>query len=81
MYVIDIGLFISGAICIVTGIIKFPELIRYITYTGLVLPYNSFSFAHDWSGAIMTVLVLVHVALNWSWITKMTRALVRKPGL
>ena len=78
MYIIDIGLFISGTVCIISGIIKFPELTRYIAYSGVVIPYNSFSLAHDWSGGILTVLVLVHVAFNWSWMTKMTRALIRK---
>jgi hypothetical protein len=78
MYFIDVGLFISGGVCIITGIIKFPELTRYIASTGLVLPYNRLSFAHDWSGVILTVLVLFHVVLNWRWMVEMTRALLRK---
>jgi hypothetical protein len=79
MYSINVGLFISAAICAITGIVKFPELIRYITLTGLVLPYNNISFAHDWSGIILTILVLVHVALNWRWMVTTTRTIIKKP--
>ena len=77
-YCIDLGLFISAAVCIVTGIVKFPELTRYIALSGLVLPFNEISFAHDWSGIILLVLVVVHVAFNWRWMTEMTRTLFRK---
>jgi len=79
MYGVNLGLFISAAVCITTGIVKFPELTRYIALTGLVLPFRTLSIAHDWSGVILTVLVLFHIVLNWRWMRDMTRTLLRNP--
>jgi hypothetical protein len=78
MYGIDVGLFVFATVCIVTGIIKFPELTSYIASTGLVLPFNRISYAHDWSGIIMTILILFHIGLNWKWMIRMTRNLFKK---
>ena len=69
-YCIDLGLLITAVVCIVTGLLKFPELIRYIALSGLVLPYNEISFAHDWSGVILVVLVVIHVAFNGRWLDR-----------
>lgn len=68
-YWIDVGLAISFFICFVTGLIKWPGLIKIIG----VSVYRSLSFHnigawHNWSGLIMGLLVLVHLALHWSWI-------------
>ncbi len=79
MYCVNVGLFISAAISVITGIVKFPELIRYVSQTGLILPYNTISVAHDWGGIILALLLLVHIALNWRWMVTTTRTLLRKP--
>jgi hypothetical protein len=79
-YCIDISLFVTAVVCIVTGLVKFPELIRYVALSGLVLPYNELSLVHDWSGVLLIVLVLCHVTLNWKWLTEMTRAILKGTG-
>ncbi|HTY14218.1 MAG TPA: DUF4405 domain-containing protein [Methanoregulaceae archaeon] len=76
-YCIDLGLFITAIVCIGTGLVKFPELIRYVAISGLILPYNEISFAHDWSGVVLLVLVLIHLAFNGKWLSEMTRRIVR----
>jgi len=75
-YCIDLALFITAVVCIVTGLIKFPELIRFVALSGLVLPFNEISLAHDWSGVILLVLVILHLALNWKWLVEMTKSLL-----
>jgi hypothetical protein len=79
-YIIDLGLLITAIVCIVTGIVKFPELIRYVAISGLVLPYNEISLAHDWSGVVLLALVLVHLALNGKWLSEMTRVILKGTG-
>ena len=80
-YCIDLALFITAVICIVTGLIKFPELIRFVALPGLVLPFNGISLAHDWSGVLLLVLVILHLALNWKWLWQMTKAILKGSGL
>ena len=75
-YCIDLALFITAVICIVTGLIKFPELIRFVALSGLVLPYNEISLAHDWSGVLLLVLVVLHLTLNWNWLVEMTKSIL-----
>jgi hypothetical protein len=76
-YLIDLGLLITAIVCIVTGLVKFPELIRYVAISGLVLPYKEISLAHDWSGVILLALVLIHLALNGKWLSEMTKSIMR----
>jgi cytochrome b subunit of formate dehydrogenase len=33
---------------------------------------------HDWSGIVMTAGVALHFVLHWSWLTCMTRNLLRR---
>ena len=32
------------------------------------LPYELFSETHEINGFVMTLLVLIHIILNWDWI-------------
>jgi hypothetical protein len=76
-YCIDLGLFVTAVVCIITGLVKFPELIRYVALSGVVLPYNELSLVHDYSGIILIILVLFHVAFNAKWMTEMTRTILK----
>jgi hypothetical protein len=74
-----VGLAISFFICFITGLIKWPGLIKIIgTSAYKVLSFSKISFLHDWSGLIMSLLVLVHLALHWGWIVAMTKNIFRK---
>ena len=76
-YWIDIGLAISFFICFITGLIKWPGLIKLIGVSIYkVLHVRNISMLHDWSGLIMGLLVLIHLALHWKWIVCMTKDMV-----
>ena len=74
-YWIDIGLAISFLICFITGLIKWPGLIKLIgTSTYKILYVKNISLLHDWSGLIMGILVLTHLVLHWKWIVSVTKS-------
>jgi len=76
-YFIDIGLGLSFIICFITGIIKWPGLIRLIgvnAYRNLNIRF--LSTLHDFSGLIMGILVIIHIVLHWKWIVSMTKSML-----
>ena len=74
-YWIDIGLTISFLICLFTGLIKWPGLIKLIgTSAYKILHVKNISLLHDWSGLIMGILVLTHLVLHWRWIVSVTKS-------
>ncbi len=73
-YWIDIGLAISFFVCFSTGLVKWPGLIKIIGVSAYkILKVPNISVLHDWSGLIMGLLVLIHLALHWKWIVAVTK--------
>ena len=73
-YWIDVGLAISFFICFITGLIKFPGLIRIVgPDVYIFLHVRNISILHDLSGLVMGILVLIHLALHWKWIVSVTK--------
>ena len=76
-YWVDVGLAISFFICFITGLIKWPGLIKIIgTSAYRTLYVRNISMLHDQSGLIMGLLVLIHLALHWKWIASMTKSIL-----
>ncbi len=77
-YWIDVGLAISFFICFITGLIKWPGLIKIVGVSAYrTLSFSNISILHDWSGLIMGLLVLIHLALHWGWIVAVTKSIFR----
>ena len=75
-YWVDVGLAISFFICFITGLIKWPGLIKLIgTSAYKTLHIKNISVLHDWSGLIMGILVLIHLGLHWKWIVVATKSI------
>jgi len=79
-YIVDVGLGISFLVVALTGIFKFKGFREFF---GIALSYRDapmplISWFHDWSGVVMSVLVLIHIILNWDWIVGMTKELFCK---
>ena len=73
-YWIDIGLAISFFICFITGLIKWPGLIKIVGVPIYkILSFGNISALHDWSGLIMGLLVLFHLALHWDWMVGVSK--------
>jgi len=78
-YWVDVGLAISFFICFITGLIKWPGIIKIIGTSGYTfLHFSNISLFHDWSGLIMSLLVLVHLVLHWNWIVVVTKSFFKK---
>ena len=78
-YWIDVGLTFSFLACFFTGIIKWPGLIRLIGASLYAkIPMHNISTLHIWSGLIMGILVFIHQALHWNWITTVTKGFFKK---
>ena len=77
-YIVDILLCISFLLVAVTGVIKLRFIMDALGLTWSTGPMPTLSFIHDWSGVIMAILVVVHIALNWRWLVCMTRAMLGK---
>lgn len=79
LYIVDLGLAISFFSLFITGLIKFPRLIQFFGIMQQALPIYEINIIHDWSGIIMGILVLVHLALHWRFLVAWTkRAVGRK---
>jgi hypothetical protein len=76
-YAIDIGLAIALLGSVITGLVKFPGLLRSfgINYTNL--PLGNISKIHDWSGIALAALVLLHLILHWNQIVYFTKEFFR----
>ena len=72
-YIVDVLLGISFLAVFITGIIKFPGLLRSLGVDVKEIPWKQISMLHDLSGLVMGILVLVHLVLHWNWIVCMTR--------
>lgn len=75
-YFIDIGLAVTFLLAFITGIFKWPSLVRWFGWSAS--SYRVMTFIHDWSGLIMSLLVLVHIILHWRWIVVMSRKIFKK---
>lgn len=78
-YWIDAGMALSFFVCFITGLIKWPGLIKIIGVSAYkVLHRPNISILHDWSGLIMGLLLMVHLALHWKWIVCVTKSMIGK---
>ena len=72
-YIVDVLMGISFILIAFTGIIKFPGFVRYLGMRHADLPMGQFTLIHDYAGIVMVILVLIHLILNWKWISAMTK--------
>ena len=77
-YFIDVGLGLSFLISLVTGIRKFPIIVKLLRHRSM--DYFLISRLHDWSGIVMGVLVIIHIILHWNWIVCMTKSIFKRQG-
>lgn len=78
-YWVDVGLTLSFFICFITGLIKWPGLVKIIGVSAYkVLYVKNISMLHDRSGLVMGLFVLIHLALHWKWIVSVTKNMLVK---
>ncbi len=69
-YILDILLFLAATVCIVTGIMLDFHLFRGGREMKMLI-----TNWHIWSGYIMLVGILFHLAWHWGWIRNVTKLL------
>lgn len=67
-YYIDIGLLLIGVVCILTGF----ALAFKPAFLTTVLPVFRMKSLHEWTGYLLTALIIVHLLLHFSWMQSMT---------
>ena len=71
-------LLISTIICVITGLIKWPGLITGLGLTYRQVPVTLITELHDWSGLVMTILVVLHVFQFKGMMKRMVRGLLQR---
>ncbi|MFN8382294.1 MAG: DUF4405 domain-containing protein [Anaerolineales bacterium] len=73
-YILNWGLFASGIMIMLSGLMVSKTVVPFF---GLSLPQNmSWRSLHELSTNITMVLMGLHVALHWNWITNMFKRLL-----
>lgn len=69
-FYLDLLLFISGLICIVTGII-----IDFHLFTGGKAVKMLLTDIHTYSGYIMSIALIFHLIWHWKWVQAVSKQL------
>jgi hypothetical protein len=77
-YVIDMAILVSGAICGITGIVKWPGLTSSLGLTYQSLPLDLITSLHDWSGLLICIFASLHVVMHLKLLIAMTKKLLSK---
>lgn len=77
-YWIDFGLLISFLGVGITGVVKLKAIATQLGLEWGTPLMKLLSTIHDWSGIIMVLLVIIHLALHWNWIVCQTKSLFKK---
>lgn len=77
-YFIDIGLLISFIATAFTGLIKVPGFLPYWGISRSSLPLSEINIIHDYGGIVLLLLIILHFALNWNWMSANTTKIFKK---
>jgi hypothetical protein len=72
-YFLNILMLLSFISLLVTGLLKFPELQIFFKLYNHHLPWRTISYLHDWSGAVLGLLIIVHICFNRRWFFERTK--------
>lgn len=75
-YVIDIILLISLIFVFITGLLKWPGLLKSLGFENI--PWKQFKMIHDWSGLLLGIGALLHLILHRDFMACETRNLFVK---
>ena len=75
-YIINWIAFILGTTTLVTGIIRFSNIMAFIVMNIGPVNVHLINFIHRWSGVFTGIIVFIHIILHWQWIIKTTKNLL-----
>jgi len=76
-YGIDVVMLVAFILCFVTGILKFPAMLKLKWGGARLSPLLTLTRVHDLSGVILGIMVFFHLVLNWNWMVTMSRRMVK----
>ncbi len=71
-YIVNLGLLTAFSVVFLTGIGKFPLLLRFLARYRIYLPSNQITLVHEWGGVTLGSFILLHIVLHWKWIVTVT---------
>ena len=80
-YFINVGLAITFIATLVTGILKFTQILNYAGINPRDLPSYELTLIHDYGGLIMALLVMAHLLLHRKWMRTMTSVVLKGVNL
>lgn len=72
-YLVGMGILISFLACFLTGIIKVPDIYKFLGMTYKSPFMVSMTQLHDWSGIVLGVLAILHIVVHRRWFIAMTK--------
>lgn len=75
-YSIDMTILITGLLCGITGIIKWPGLLYALGLSYQGLPLDTITSIHDWAGLLMILFAVIHVIIHLKWLITMTKKIL-----
>ena len=63
--VVDMTMFISFILAMITGIVKLPFLYEPLMKLFEIISFRNLSYAHDIAGMVLGVGIVVHLTLSW----------------
>ncbi len=75
---IDATVAISFLLAAVSGLyFLFLPGSRWVSNADFIFSRTTWDLIHTWSGAILTIAAIIHFAIHWRWVTKVTRNVFR----
>ena len=75
-YIINWMAFLLGLTTLVTGILRFSNVLAFIVINIGPVDVNIMNFIHRWTGLAAGVIILVHLVLHWRWVARTTKNLL-----
>ena len=77
-YWVDVGLFLSFLAVALTGMFKLRFIYPLFGLERSDQLMRNLSTLHDWSGVVLSLLVLIHLILHWTWIKEVSEIIFKK---
>jgi hypothetical protein len=79
-YVLNWIAFLLGLTTLITGIMRFSNVLAYIVINMGPVNVQLMNLIHRWSGLVTGAIILVHIILHWRWVFKTTKNLLGLRG-
>ena len=73
-YFLDAFMGVIFAACLLTGLVFFPGLLEALGVKFSAIPVQLLRTVHEWTGLIVGLFVIIHIALHWQWVANVTRS-------